>query len=185
MKFFVVEHLESEVYPWCKLEYAHMSKFVGKDSLIFTNISDASVKQFGKVEAKPVRELNLKDACVLDPSAKETLTPELAKQFTYFIFGGILGDHPPKKRTGAELTSKMKFPSFNLGPHQLTTDTAVIVTKLVADGQPLDQLKFVEHPEIELGEHESVIMPFKYIIIDGKMLIPDGLVDLLKEEESF
>lgn len=185
MKFFVVEHLEPEVFPWCKLEYAHMSKFVGKEQLIFTNTKDPSVRAFGKVESKPVRELNLKDACVLDPSAKETLTPELAKKFTYFIFGGILGDHPPKKRTGSELTSKMKFPAFNLGPHQMTTDTAVIVTKLIADGKRLDQLQFVENPEIELGDSESVIMPFKYIIVDGVILIPDGLIELLKEEESF
>jgi hypothetical protein len=48
-------------------------------------------------------------------------------------FGGILGDDPPRDRTG--ILRKDGYPSRHLGPVQMTTDTALGVTKLcVQDG---------------------------------------------------
>src|SRR3989338_10620936 len=28
---YIIEHLEEKLYPWCLLEYTHISKMVGKD----------------------------------------------------------------------------------------------------------------------------------------------------------
>jgi len=159
MQKFVIEHLEPKVYKWCTLEYAHISSFVGKKNLIFTNTKSTSLKKFGKVIPKSVTKLDLEKACILDPEAKQTLTPTIAKKFDYFIFGGILGDDPPKIRTKDELTSKLSFPSFNLGKHQMSTDTAVIVTKMITKGKRLSELKFKDGIEIEISSYASVALP--------------------------
>ena len=42
---FVIEHLESELYEWCLIEYEHISKIVGKDNLTFTNIKSEDKKK--------------------------------------------------------------------------------------------------------------------------------------------
>ena len=73
---FIIEHLENEVYEWCLIEYENMSKVVGKENLIFTKTSSSKLKKFGKVENKSVLDLNLKRACLLDPKAKKTLSPQ-------------------------------------------------------------------------------------------------------------
>lgn len=69
--------------------------------------------------------------CLLDPRATEVLGPEDADKFDVFLYGGILGDDPPRDRTG-ELR-KLGFPGRHLGPVQMTTDTAVGVSKIVVE----------------------------------------------------
>ena len=85
-----------------------------------------------------------------------------------------------------------------LGPKQMTTDTAVRVTRLVAQAKgwrflaksreleflfsacahtcavPLAQIPWVDFPELRLGEHESVEMPFRYVKgADGQPVMPE------------
>ncbi|HLF54342.1 MAG TPA: SAM-dependent methyltransferase [Candidatus Nanoarchaeia archaeon] len=185
MPTFVIEHLEPEVYEWCKLEYAHISTFVGKENLLFTNTKSSELKNLGKIEPKSIKELKLAKACILDPEAKETLTPELAKKYEYFIFGGILGDEPPKARTKQELTKHMPYPAYNLGKDQMSTDTAVIVTKMIIDGKKLSELEFAQGIEVEINENESVYLPYKYLIVDDKVLLAPGLINMLKKQNTF
>ena len=111
---YIVEHLEKNVYKWCLIEYTHISKIVGKENLIFTNVKKDKKKleKLGEVREKSVKELNLKNACVLDPNAEITLSSK-DNSFGYLIFGGILGDYPPKKRTKSELSSKLDFEKRN------------------------------------------------------------------------
>ena len=71
---------------------------------------------------------------------------------------------------------------------QMTTDTAVRVTRLVIQqkGQwgewplrpfaenlqvPLENIPYVDHPELRIDEHESIVMPFRYVIDTSKSLI--------------
>lgn len=185
MAVFVIEHLEPELYEWCMLEYKHVSSVVGRERVLFTNVESKELEKYGSVDKRSVVELNLKNACVLDPEAAETLTPEKAKQFQNFIFGGILGDSPPKARTGPELTAKLNLPAFNLGKDQMSTDTAVIVAKEIVEGKPLSLLEFKDGVEIEINENESVELPYKYLVKDGKPLLPEGLVDMLRKQEGF
>ena len=184
-KKFIIEHLEPKVYKWCQLEYKHISSVVGRDNLTFTNTNSSILKKFGKVENKSVMKLKFENPCILDPEAKETLTPKIARQYDFFIFGGILGDDPPRARTGEELSSKLDYPKFNLGKEQMSTDTAVIVTKIICDGKNLSELKFQEGIEIDISEGESVQLPYKYLLVNGKPMLPDGLVELLKKQEEF
>ena len=89
-KIFVIEHLEPQLWKWCKFEYENISKIVGKTNLLFTNVKRKNkfLESIGKVEKNRIFELNLdeKRFCILDPDAKEILTPEDEKRFDYFIF---------------------------------------------------------------------------------------------------
>ena len=104
MTIYIIEHLEPRLWKWCVIEYKHISQLVRKENVWFTNLKKGSkeLEQYGRVIPQPVKELSLPRSCLLDPDAPITLTPQDAKSFDYFIFGGILGDYPPKKRTKKE-----------------------------------------------------------------------------------
>ena len=44
-------------------------------------------------------EFEKSQICLLDMRGKETLAYKDRETFSVFIFGGILGDHPPRDRT--------------------------------------------------------------------------------------
>lgn len=184
---FVIEHLEPKLYRWCSLEYKHISKLVGKKNLIFTNIKSRAAQHklstLGKVSSVSVSRLGLPNVCVLDPEAKKTLTPQEAKKFSYFVFGGILGDYPPKKRTKTEL--KLKGERRNIGKAQLPTDNAVYVVKKIASGTPLNNIKFQDCLTIPIKEGEEIELPFRYSIVKGKPLVSRDIVAMLKRQKGF
>ena len=70
---FVLEHLEKKMYKWCLIEYKHISEIVGKENLWFTNVRSKVLNGLGKAIKKSVSELDLNNACVLDPEASKTL----------------------------------------------------------------------------------------------------------------
>lgn len=181
---FIIEHLEPEVSEWCFIEYKHISRIIGKSNLIFTNIFLEKLKKLGEVRKESVVSLNLNNVCVLDPSAKETLKPE--DKFDYYVFGGILGDYPAQKRTKRLLSSKLKNVSLrNLSEKQMSTDTAVFVTKKILDG--IEDLKFIDEPEIVLkkGEiEERIKLPYRYVLKNNKPLIEKELIEYLKKKEG-
>ena len=125
--------------------------------------------------------------CLLDPKAERELEPADGTRWDTFVFGGILGDDPPKYRTG-EL-HPLGAAARHLGPVQMTTDTAVVVThEIVANGRPLGSLPFVDRPDVVLGPHESVNLPFRYLAgpgvgADGGPLpaLPRGMLEHLGE----
>jgi ribosome biogenesis SPOUT family RNA methylase Rps3 len=212
MVSFVIEHMEADeegsqsLPPWVELEYRHMRSLAGHDSTVyFTHLSSKScsflqgalgpntsgdMQQAGvHVTTKPITELMaqhkmaLEKVCLLDPKAELELQPEDGDgRFEWFLFGGILGDDPPRDRT-SELR-QMGFPGCHLGPVQMTTDTALGVTKLVVvDGVSLSNIQYVDMPEIRFSEKESMELPFRYIAKpDGEPLLPEGMRELLYEE---
>ena len=185
---YIIEHLELDLHEWCLIEYKHISKIVGKNNVWFTNIRNTDknkIFKYGKVFRESVKFMNLEKACILDPETSALLTPKDSKQFNYFIFGGILGDSPPKKRTTPELTQFMKNASArNIGKEQFSTDNAVFVTKKVIEGVPLGKIKFVKEVEIRKNKIESTILPFRYPLVNGKPNISQELVDYLKNRED-
>lgn len=101
----------------------------------------------------------------------------------------------------------------------MTTDTAVNVTKRVVEDKgkkrsytrvvecldnsccifivPLDEIPYIDYPEIFFSRHESVTMPFRYIADvktfttkEGdqkaikKPLMPPGMLELLKKDNE-
>ncbi|MFH2021011.1 MAG: SAM-dependent methyltransferase [archaeon] len=180
---FIIEHLDPRLWKWSLLEYSHISSFVGKENLIFTNIkgekSREKLSEFGDAKKESVQRLNFKNACVLDPGAKETLKP--TDKFDYLILGGILGDFPAKKRTKKELTDKLGYPARNLGHNQMSTNTAAYVAWKITNGTPLEKIRFIRKLVIPVGKYEEVILPFKYVVENGKLVLPDGYIDMAKK----
>ncbi|CAO3688085.1 unnamed protein product [Rhizopus stolonifer] len=138
---YIIEHMEDAMHEWCSLEYKHMLSKIGPDHLYFTSLTDCCLNEGMPEELKSAKCLqidvlnlpgvNKDEICLLDPAAPSELKPEDGEKFKYFLFGGILGDHPPRDRTG-ELR-KLGFEGRRLGPLQMTTDTAVNVTRIIVE----------------------------------------------------
>ncbi|SPO32005.1 uncharacterized protein UTRI_06730_B [Ustilago trichophora] len=160
--------------------------------------------------------------CLLDPKSpfavsitdagkfsSETKDSAAGGPFEFFLYGGILGDDPPRDRTSS--LRQLGFPSRHLGGVQMTTDTALGVTKrCVEDGflLQLDDtkeqeekwqdnkktqkvLEWVNYPELNFGKGESVEMPFRYMVDEQRPtlssgakqpLMPDGMRELIKKD---
>ncbi len=181
----IIEHLESGMFPWCVLEYRHIAQVVGKKCLMFTNVKKGAeqLKKFGNVYQESVRELLLHKACVLDPAARQIVSSK--DHFEYIILGGILGDHPPRARTQKELSRLVKFPKRNLGKKQFSTDTAVLVAQELLLGKSLQSLSLQDGITIPLNKIESVDLPFTYIIKNGQPVLPAGLKRYLCHRKEF
>lgn len=188
MPIYIIEHLEPKLWKWCTIEYKHMAQMVGKQNLWFTNLKKASaqLQKYGKIITKSVTELKLARVCVLDPDATKTLTPPDTKKFDYFIFGGILGNDPPQKRTAPELTSKFTYhiETRNIGKKQMSTDNAVAVVKEIMKGKKLEQLPFQDGIEIDLKEGESIMFPYRYLLVNGKPLVSTELIEYLRKKKG-
>lgn len=186
-KIYVVEHLEPRLWYWCFIEYKSISKIVGKDNVIFSNIKNEKdknkLRDYGKVVNKSVKELKLQNVCLLDPDAKKTLNHKDAKKFKFFMFGGILGDYPPKKRTRDELTKFIKNVEVrNIGKEQLSTDNAVFVVHEIVKGISLSKMKFKKNVEIRINDIETIELPFSYPIVNGKARMSEELIDFIKKK---
>ncbi|KAH0403421.1 DUF431-domain-containing protein, partial [Aureobasidium melanogenum] len=163
-KTFIVEHLDPELEQWSALEYKCIARETAASGSSFYLTSVPHELQLPE-SLKNVSELNVehrgieeiyadkKDrVCLLDPAAKQELSPADGDNFDIFLFGGILGDDPPRDRT-SELRKK-GYQGRRLGPVQMTTDTAVRTTRIVVqDRIELENIKYVDHPEIKVDEH--------------------------------
>ncbi len=170
--------MEPELSEWCYIEYQNISKIVGKENLIFTNTQEKKLEKLGTVKNQSVTKLNLKNACLLDPSAKETLKP--SDKFDYLIFGGILGDYPRKKRT-ASLNKKLKIPTRNISHKQMSTDNAVLTCFMITNGTPFKKIKFKDQLKIQIKKGEEVVLPYRYVLVNGEPFISQKIIDYLKK----
>jgi len=188
---FIIEHLEPQLWPWCIIEYKSISKLVGKDNLWFTNINKKDthkLSKYGQVYQKSIKNLDIEfgKACILDPDATKTPSPKDAKSFQYFIFGGILGDDPPRKRTAPELTNFIpQAHKRNIGKEQFSTDNAVYVANEIINGKSLKEIPFQDTIEIPINKVESTILPYRYPLIKGKPRISQELITYLKNKKGF
>ncbi|KAI0012279.1 DUF431-domain-containing protein [Xylariaceae sp. FL0662B] len=202
-KTYIVEHLDPELGAWSELEYLAIARECSRSGALFCLSSLppgfqvptalAAVPAFraesrgvedmcGDVDGNGGGEFERDRVCLLDPQAGRDLRPEDAGEFDAFLFGGILGDDPPRDRT-SELRKK-GFKGRRLGPVQMTTDTAVRVTRMVVEEQfALDKIPYLDFPELKFNDHESTEMPFRYVKgDDGKPVMPEGMVELIKKD---
>ncbi|KAJ9061321.1 hypothetical protein DSO57_1021780 [Entomophthora muscae] len=174
-----------------------MANIVGGDNLIFTNVTEVDISKMPKninpsnCHKASIEGLNLdiKKVCLLDQEASKVLSPEDIEEFDYLLFGGILGDEDTeameclvKDRT-SELR-KLGFPTRHLGAAQMTTDGAVLTSKIILEDKiPFEEIKFVDHPEVKVSKNESTIMPFRYVMDSkGKPIMAPGMVELFKND---
>ncbi|KAF8458852.1 DUF431 domain-containing protein [Terfezia claveryi] len=198
-KYYVVEHLEPEMGEWSQLEYATISTECAKTGgkLYLTSLPTSLLGNLparldehtasGRLiatstEVSQLSEIKSERVCLLDPAAQTDLKPEDGENFDTYVFGGILGDDPPRDRT-SELR-KYGYQGRRLGPKQMTTDTAVRVTRMVVEDKlPLYKIPYVDFPELKLSKHESTEMPFRYVIGEnGQPIMPEGMVELIKKD---
>ncbi|VEU21554.1 DEKNAAC102369 [Brettanomyces naardenensis] len=194
---YIIEHMEKGFTQWVILEYSQILRDVGRENLILTSLPDGTTeKDIPEQLVKLGLQWSTKDVtqfipsttpksklCLLDPKAEIDLQPSDKGEFDYFIFGGILGDHPPKDRTG-ELREKLQCPGRRLGDLQMSTDTAVRTTKIILDGTALEKINFIDYPEIRFSKHEAIEMPFRYVVEGGKPILPEGMLGLLKRDSE-
>lgn len=182
---FIIEHLDDEVFEWCVLEYRHISEIIGKENLIITNVPKNEVnkvKDLGEVHTESIINLKFGKCCLLEMNADKELITNDKNNFEYFIFGGILGDNPPQGRT--KVLHKLKCDMRNLGKEQMSTDTAVLVTNMILDGKKMNEIEFKDTIELETNDREEVILPYRYVIKNGKPVLPKGLFEMLKNQEG-
>merc|ERR1711939_1118640 len=91
--------------------------------------------------------------CLLDMDAPQALEPEDVANFDVVVFGGILGniyENEDGSYGSDDRTAEVRHCFKNrrhLGPMQMTTDTAVLVTKLVLeDRRCLADIPFLDCP---------------------------------------
>ena len=100
---FVVEHLDPELGPWSALEYrtiAQESHDAGC-TFILSSVPE-SLLSLEALKAIPYAQISTRGVeaifadkkslvCLLDPAAKQELSPDDADIFDVYLFGGILG----------------------------------------------------------------------------------------------
>ncbi|KAJ5369619.1 SAM-dependent RNA methyltransferase predicted [Penicillium cosmopolitanum] len=195
---FVVEHLDPELGPWSALEYGCIARESHERGARFLLSSvpaelqmpaDLAATKGLEVEQRSVEDIfadKKERVCLLDPAAQVELSPEDGDNFDVFLFGGILDRTSELRKKG--------YVGRRLGPKQMTTDTAVRVTRLVVHEKvPLEQISYVDYPEILINEHERTEMPFRYVKdAAGQPIMPpdlgacadtlQGMVDLIKKD---
>lgn len=192
---YVVEHLDPELGPWSALEYKTIAAETSRAKANFLLSSVQKTLELPSelrdvsglvIEPRSVEEIfaDQERVCLLDPAAKDELSPDDGDVFDVFLFGGILGDDPPRDRT-SELRLK-GYRGRRLGPVQMTTDTAVRVTMMVVGEKiSLKDIPYIDHPELKIDDHESTEMPFRYVKNqDGTPVMPEGMMDLVKKDSE-
>ncbi|PPQ86140.1 hypothetical protein CVT25_003090 [Psilocybe cyanescens] len=198
-------HMRMLAGPESHVQFTSLSKSSSDSiSAAFSSASDPTLSKFsvhreGIMDLMKARGIPLDKVCLLDPKAESELAPEDGDgRFEWFLFGGgpspddlssfflffvvpFQGDDPPRDRT-SELRVR-GFPTRHLGPVQMTTDTALGVTKLVVhDKIPLKEIPYINHPTIKFNAKESVEMPFRYIADGDEPRLPPGMKKLLHED---
>jgi len=200
-----VEHLERGVSDWLVAEYENVVKIAERYGIkaTITNVrwEDhlcrlSNLKNVVEKSVKAILRENLwrrPRVIILDPASREVLSPsDFSSPETWLIFGGILGDHPPRGRTRFLLTAKLLeldrrlVVSRNLGPFQFPIDGSVYMSVEVMRGRGVEEIPVKVGLELELervGSYVStVFLPYAYPIVGGKPLISEKVLDLLCEE---
>lgn len=185
----LIEHLEPVLGKWIWLEYKHVSKMVGRENLLFTNIRNNKeafkLRELGRVSPKSVvQSKQLGDSpIILDPQSLVPLVPEDFTGDTCLVVGGILGDHPPRGRTSLALTKKLPhMSSRNLGLYQFSVDGAVYVALNIASGKLIADIPVKLGAELSLSKKHVTFLPFAYPLVRGKPLMAPGLRQYLRRE---
>lgn len=119
---FIVEHLDPELEAWQALEYKTIyqeCRASGRSRFLLSGLSDPAATQklldipSSSLSGESVEQLYPTPAarsrvCLLDPKGAKDLSPADAEEFDVFLFGGILGDDPPR---GMSLTLHLAHPS--------------------------------------------------------------------------
>ena len=198
---YVIEHMETEISEWVRNEYTRMMSDVGGSRLMFTNmkpgvncsdytspemafLSKATLVATTFAEFHDAKHGNRTKAVLLDERSECILCPQDAGQFEYFLFGGILGNVDD---LDMDRTSELRDQGYtlrHLGKEQMSTPTALAVSYRILDQQtPYAELEFIDRPEYEVTDTETLIIPFKYLVDDnGEAIMAPGNLELMSKD---
>ncbi len=180
----VIENLEPELSEWLYLEYAAASRYWG--GAIFTNVPPYMEKRLlslGEVQRRSFRELfRDEEVIILDPQAEKPLRQEDFREAEVIVVGGILGYEKPRGRTAKHITRELKCRARHLGKVQLSIDTAALVARLIYLGESLENIEVTREVEVRLGENERVVLPYGYVVYNGRVMLTPGIVEYLAGE---
>ncbi|CAK9440593.1 uncharacterized protein LODBEIA_P46340 [Lodderomyces beijingensis] len=194
--------MEEGFSEWVILEYSQIIRDVGPENLVLTSLppqtAPSDIPQrlvdlglqwttrecVDVIKSENGGKVDTSQVCLLDPAASVDLVPSDKSRFSYFVFGGILGQHPRVDRTGV-LREKYGFVGRRLGSLQMTTDTAIRTTqRIIENGAAFEEIEFLDYPEIRYNKYESTEMPFRYIVDaeSGEPILPEGMLELIKHD---
>ncbi len=172
--------------PWLDLEYTESYRVARRYGWELTVTgADPEVLVKSRYPALPYSgsDLPLRGdrVIVLDPDAEEPLTPD--EEPDVLVVGGILGDHPRRRRTRRLITPRFRgAEARHLGEYHFSIDGAVRVALMVLEeGVRVEEIEVVERPEVELGPGHLVRLHCDYPAEEGRPLLPPGLVEYLRE----
>jgi len=181
----IIEHLEEGITPWILLEYRHISRFYGSECVIFTNMPakyHGIIRKYGTPLEESIVDIigrnaiKAEDVIILDPSSPKELTYDILSKARYVVIGGILGDHPPKKRTWEYISSRLgHVAAYNIGKGQYSIDGAVYYIYYMYVNKSMDGYKYVDGLALETPSG-IIHLPFRYPMVDGKPFISEELV---------
>lgn len=100
-KTFVVEHLDPELEAWSSLEYAAIAweSQASQVRFLLSSVPETLKlpEHLAHVDGLEIEHDSVEDlfdkpkVCLLDPAAKQELSPADGDKFDVFLFGGILG----------------------------------------------------------------------------------------------
>ncbi|MEM1541550.1 MAG: RNA methyltransferase [Ignisphaera sp.] len=186
----VVEHLEPCLNRWILAEYEFVAKIYGS-RVIFTNIKNKEhyriLSRYAKVYNISITDM-LKDCdhvIVLDPEADKELEPEELASIEYVILGGIMGNHPPRKRTKLYITNRLPHSrARNLGKLQYTISGATYVLRQIELGKKVRDIKFIYGLNVKkiLGNNVEVDihLPYAFPLDEyGNIVLPDDYLEIV------
>ncbi|MEM2869553.1 MAG: hypothetical protein QW379_03915 [Thermoplasmata archaeon] len=171
---------------WLMLEYRHCIE--SWEGLIFTNVRDErlieALRPLSVVYKESARELegfDPKSTLVLDPDAEKPLTTSDVDACRALVVGGILGSEGFTGKTRELVTKKLECQARNLGPRQLSIDSAVVVARLIALGMRLEDIELTSEVEVRHDVGHSTVLPYAYPILNGKVIFTPGLAEYLRK----
>lgn len=186
----IVENCEKGASDWLMAEYNHSASIW--PGTIFTNVLDDHLFSLLSEVGTPAREDVLeytggKGCILLDHQSPVELKTEDFEEAEYIIVGGILGYDKPKGRTKEFITSRFD-PELNiirnLGAIQLTIDSAAFVARAICLGARLSELEITKEVDVQWDEVHSTHLPYGYPVVDGKIVMTPGLVEILRRTNS-
>lgn len=190
MALILIEHMEEMVTRWVLEEYLEARRVAEARGhrLVVAGVENPLHMAILESRGLEAWRTHSWEACdtpktiVLDMWTSKDLQPWEARVAECFVVGGIMGDHPPRRR-GLMLTRNFTWAAVRrLGEGQLSVDGAVKVLVEVASGRRLEEIAFIDSPTLEvetpLGTVE-VTLPFRYPARGGRPWISGGLARLL------
>lgn len=182
----LVDNWEEVLSPWLLSEYSFVAS-IFKNNLVFTNVTNNEMLQklnaIAKATPKSLKEflsesgIPVSKVIVLDPVAQEELRPEDLSTAEAVVVGGIMGDHPPRKRTYELITSRLPGTvARNLGREQLTIAGAAYVLKKISEGLTLRDLDIRFGLTIKLDILNSsveIFLPYAFPYDGGEPVLPE------------